>query len=95
MQEDHLSAINFFWTEKVIKIYPSFQVPASVRIFLMFLWETTAAVVVLWRSELIQDYIVKRAKQWRQNRGSRNTVIAQGEGRNDNMGERNELQGDY
>ena len=95
MQEDHLSAINFFWTEKVIKIYPSFQVPASVRIFLMFLWETTAAVVVLWRSELIQDYIVKRAKQWRQNRRSRNTVIAQGEGRNDNMGDRNELQGDY
>ena len=61
----------------------------------MFLWETTAAAVVLWRSELIQAYIVKRVKQWRQNMRSRNTVIEQEEGRNDNLGDRTELQGDF
>ena len=60
----------------------------------MFLWETTAAVVVLWRSELIQDYIVKRVRQLRQNMRSHNTVIEQEEGRNDNLGDITELQGD-
>ena len=58
----------------------------------MFLWETTAAVVVLWRSELIQEYIVKRVKQWRQNMRSRNTATAQERGMNDNLGVRAEIE---
>ena len=57
----------------------------------MFLWETTAAAVVLWRSELIQAYIVKRVKQWRQNMRRCNTAAAQDEGRNDNLEDRTEL----
>ena len=41
------------------------EVPTHVRLFLMFLWETFVPGVVLLRSELMQEYILRRAKIWR------------------------------
>ena len=46
----------------------SIQVPTHVRLFLLFLWETFVPGVVLLRSELIQEYILRRAKRWRGSR---------------------------
>ena len=56
------------------------QVPAYLRLSLSFMWETAAPAVVLWRSELIQAYIVKRVREWRQNMNRRNTAAVDGRG---------------